>query len=97
MYEELTELIVETGAHGLNGDTLNGVNATWWDHPRHSIANAAAKLHVGWTRVVKDPNEFHDLAGAVSQVGRIVGSGCPFGPGARVDEDKPRRKWTGIP
>ena len=31
MYEELTELIVATGAHGLNGDTLNGVNATWWD------------------------------------------------------------------
>lgn len=24
MYEELTELIVNTGAHGLNGDTLNG-------------------------------------------------------------------------
>ena len=31
MYEELTELIVATGAHGLNGDTLNGVNVTWWD------------------------------------------------------------------
>eukprot|EP01049_Picozoa_sp_SAG25_P017048 SAG25_NODE_4212_length_863_cov_1.014398_1_plen_159_part_00 len=31
MYQQLTELIVSTGAHGLNGDTLNGVNVSWFD------------------------------------------------------------------
>ena len=31
MYQELTELIVNTGANGLNGDTLNGVNVSWYD------------------------------------------------------------------
>ena len=30
-YEKLVDLIIATNSDGFNGDTLNGVNKTWWD------------------------------------------------------------------
>merc|ERR1712155_93522 len=30
-YEKLVDLIMATNSDGFNGDTLNGVNKTWWD------------------------------------------------------------------
>ena len=30
-YEKLVDQIVATNADGFNGDTLDGVNQTWWD------------------------------------------------------------------
>ena len=30
-YEKLVEQIVATNADGFNGDTLDGVNQTWWE------------------------------------------------------------------
>eukprot|EP01052_Picozoa_sp_SAG31_P034830 SAG31_NODE_4122_length_3562_cov_4.035230_3_plen_185_part_00 len=30
-YVDLVEAVIETGADGINGDTMNGVNASFWD------------------------------------------------------------------
>ena len=30
-YETLVGLVIETGADGINGDTCDGINRTWWE------------------------------------------------------------------
>ena len=86
MYEELTELIIESGAHGLNGDTLNGVNVSWWDESMS--LGAPLVLEPEWmkTNEGSQGQGFFNLAHNVASWGQtwgndgMTGEDLPFSP-----------------
>ena len=86
MYQQLTELIVATGAHGLNGDTLNGINVSWYDEAL-ALDNPLV-LEPEWMKTEQsgEGQGFFNLAHNVASWGQtwgddmMTGEGLPFSP-----------------
>jgi hypothetical protein len=64
------------GAHGLNGDTLNGVNVSWWDE---SLGEKKTHLFYALKRIILPRQARDKHRGKLEKERRfLVGLGAPL-------------------